>query len=233
MDPVSIGFGVSAATTALGAITSAEGSKQAGEAKARASMSQAASYEAQAKMEEYKAGVARVNKQIAEQNKDYSLKIGETQAQAEGMKTRFQVGEARASGGASGLDVNRGSKARVIESTEAVGEQGQAVVRADAAKRAYGYDVEATNLEAQAKLDEMGASNLRIGVAGATSAAADYRTAGDIGATASLLGGASSVASKWTQASSAGMFGKSTTDWAGDSGYKGWIDNPDASKLVS
>jgi hypothetical protein len=73
------------------------------------------------------------------------------------------------------------------------------VIRANAAKKAYGFEVGAAEDVAQA-----GAYT----VAGETSV-----TAGDIGAVSSVLGAAGSVSSKWLQASQA--FG-SGGDTSGD-----------------
>lgn len=178
MDPVTL-TGISMATTALGGGISALGQLQGGKA------SQA--------MYEYRAGVADVNRIIAEQNADYDLKVGEAQAQRVGMEGRYKVGQqvARASG--SGIDVNVGSKARVIESVHEIAQHDQAVVRADAAKRAYDHRVQAMEHTAQGQLYR--------------AAGAQSRTAGEYSALGSILGTAGSVASKWTDARMRGIFG--------------------------
>lgn len=169
---------VSIASTIGGAATSAMGAERSGAAaKARYT---------------YQSGVAQINKQIAEQNADYAIKAGEVSAQRSGMETRAKVGATRVGEAASGLDINTGSKARVISSVEDVGEQNQAVIRSNAAKTAYNYQVQATGLDAESKLDLM--------------AGDDAKQAGDIKAFGSILGGVSSVSSKWLQASSSGMF---------------------------
>ena len=177
MDPVSLAV-ISIGASAAGGGVSALGALQSGQAANS--------------MYQYKAGVAAINEKIAKQNAEYTLKVGETEAQASGMKTRFAVGSSRVAGGASGLDVNTGSKSRVIESTEAIGEQNQAVVRSDAAKRAYGYEVEAMQDTAQGQLYKM---------AGEQSV-----TASKYGAASSVLGAAGSVSDKWLTAQSRGIF---------------------------
>lgn len=147
---------------------------------------------ADASMYNYKAGVATVNAQIAKQNSDYATFVGEEKAQQEGMKTRAEIGQTKATQGAGNLDVNSGSNLAVRESEQEIGEYSQAVIRSNAAKQAYGYQVEALGDTEEAKLDTFAASN--------------SKTAGDIGAISSILGGASSVSSKWLQASQSGIF---------------------------
>jgi len=148
--------------------------------------------QAEANMYQYQAGVAQVNQQIALQNADYAIAVGESQSQASGMQTRAQIGETRAQQGAAGLDVNSGSAAAVRDSEEKIGEYNQAVIRSDAAKRAYGYQVEAESQASQAELDRMGAQT--------------SRTSGYINAVSTILGGASSVSNKWLDASRLGIF---------------------------
>jgi hypothetical protein len=150
-----------------------------------------ASGEAQSKAFQYQAGVAQVNAQIAKQNAAYELALGEQQAQAEGMKGRAKIGMTRAAQGAGGLDVNSGSNVDVRASEAELGAYDQAIIRNNAARRAYGQEVLATQAQAQAGLD--------------TFAAKTSREAGNLDAFTSLLGGAGSFASKWTQFKSAGV----------------------------
>lgn len=178
--------------TAAGAGVSAYGASQAGEASS--------------KMFNYKAGVAQVNKQIAEQNADYAVRVGETKAQRSGMETRGRLGKIRSIQGASGLDVNKGSAQRVRDSAGDLGRYDASVIRSDAAKRAYGYDVEALGYESQSNLDVMSGDQAS--------------KAGKIGAISSILGGVSSVSSKWLQGSQSGIWG------GGGDRYSGMGDGP-------
>lgn len=170
-------FGVSIAATVAGGAVSAYGQQQAGKSKQA--------------MYNYQSAIATRNAEIAKQNADYAVRVGETQAQAQGMKTRFAVGSTIASRGASGLDVNRGSNARVVESVQEIGEHDASVIRSDAAKRAYGYEVEAANATAQGEVYTM--------------AGEDAKRAGDIGAVSTIIGTAGSVADKWTGAKTRGI----------------------------
>lgn len=164
--------------TALGGVTQA--------------MGQSYTASAQANMYQYQGGVALVNQQIAKQNADYALKVGEVQAQQQGMRTRAQIGSTKATQGASGLDVKSGSAVDVRESEAELGKYGASVIRSDAAKRAYGYDVEAWQAGTQAT---------QYGMASQTT-----KTAGKYQVASTLLGTAGSVSSKWMQGYQTGIF---------------------------
>lgn len=145
----------------------------------------------------YKAGVAKVNKDIALQNADYEYYVGAHEAQRVGLAGRERMGQIRATQGASGLDVNFGSNQRVQESQQSIVSHDQRTVRANAARRAYGHEIEALSATHSGELYKAAATNAK--------------TAASIKATTSLLSGAASVSSKWLGASQAGMFGKAGT----------------------
>ena len=142
-------------------------------------------------MYNYQAQVAQMNAQIAKQNAAYEGALGEVQAQQQGMKTRAVISQTRATQGASGLDVNTGSSASVRSSELQLGQYDQAIIRSNAARRAYGFEVEAAGDIAQA---------------GAYRAAgANSMTAGLLGAFTSILGAGGSFSSKWQQGKTSGM----------------------------
>lgn len=177
MDPVTL-TGISLGATALGGGVSAIGALQGGKS------SQA--------MYEYRAGVADVNRIIAEQNADYDLKVGEAQAQKVGMEGRYKVGQQVARQSGSGIDINTGSKSRVIESVQEIATHDQSVVRHEAAKKAYDHRVQALEHSTQGQIYR--------------AAGAQSRTASKYAALGSILGTAGSVASKWTDAKTRGVF---------------------------
>lgn len=146
----------------------------------------------------YQAGLAKINADIAKQNAEYERNVGEVEAQHSGLQTKAAIGQTRAIQGASGVDVNSGSAARVQSSEREIGWNNQQVIRANAARRAYGYEVEAMSDTAQAQM--------------ATAAAKDAKRAGVIGAIGTIIGGAASVSDKWAQYSS--TFGKADTSGA-------------------
>lgn len=169
-DPVSIaaiGMGASAAGGAVGAFGNLF---QGG---------------AQSNMYKYQAGVARVNATVAKQDADYAREAGEVEATNSGMRTRAEVGSTRAGMAAGNVDINTGSGARVVKSEIAIGQENQATLRANAAKRAYGFDVKAAG-------DTATAGALDI-------AATTSKESGDINAISTIIGAAGNVASKWMQ----------------------------------
>lgn len=154
---------------------------------------------AQSNQASYQAGIAQINKQIALKNAEYERNVGEVQAQQSGMKTRSEIGQTKAIQASSGFDVNKGSNVDVRSSEALIGKENVDVIRSNAARRAYGYEVEAVQDEAQSNIYKM--------------AGANAKTAGGIGAIGSILGGASSVSSKWLQGNQTGLWGS-----GGDSG---------------
>jgi hypothetical protein len=163
--------------------------------------------QAQANMYDYQAGVAKINQQINLQNADYERNVGEVEAQESGMKTRAQVGATVAAQASSGLDVNRGSASDVRTSEIEIGQQDENIIRANAARKAYGYEVEATQDSAQAGLYGM--------------AATTAKTSGAIGALSSILSGGTSVADKWLKGQQTGVFGGSSSSFNFDPGIAG------------
>lgn len=189
--PVSIGTGV------LGAI-SIGSSILGGAAQAAGAQESAA---ATANMYQYKAGVALINKQINEQNARWALDAGDIQAEESGLRSRSEISQTKANQAASGLDVNSGSAVMVRDSQQKVAAFDQNVIRWDAAKTAYGYETKAMTDEAESNLDIMAGKQVRI--------------AGTLGVASSFINTAGTVASKWMQAKSVGMF--SGSDSSGSS----------------
>jgi hypothetical protein len=167
MSMAGVGIGASAAGAGIGAIGSLfQGS-------------------AQSNMYKYQAGVAQVNATVAKQDAQYATQAGEVEAQNSGMRTRAEVGSTRAGMAAGNVDITSGSGARVIASETEIGQQNEATIRANAAKRAYGFDVKAAADTAQAGAYDVAAST--------------SQTSGVLGAVSSVIGGAGNVAAKWAQ----------------------------------
>jgi len=181
---------------------------------------QAAEYGTRANMSDYQAGVAKINRDIALQQADYALAVGDVEAQKKGMEWRSAIASAKAYQASSGLNVNTGSAVDVRASMVELGTYDQTVIRSNAAKVAWGYDIEATQNEAQSALYTMQAGIERMQATAATEGAKITRQglgiqkqalgvaqeAGTIGVMSSLVGAAGSVASKWTQGTSVGLF---------------------------
>lgn len=144
----------------------------------------------------YQAGIARMNQNVMTQNAEYERNVGELKAQTSGMKSRFEGGEILAGQAASGVNVNSGSNKAVQDSQKDLAVHDQDVIRANAAKKAFGYDIEATQEGAKATMLDRGSDNAK--------------REGFIKAGGTLLGTATSVADKW-------LWGKQKGIWGNDS----------------
>jgi hypothetical protein len=225
--PVSIGTSIAGGIFgAMGAATKAAGEQTQIAGQMIGTMGKAFQFDVESQnykwksgVEEYQAAVARNNKLIAQQNASYERDVGEFTAQQLGMKQRWERGQMIAQQGASGLAVSGASAERVRSGMIDVGYNEQAVTRANAAHVAYGYEVQATQFEAEAAIHSTTAeqdrlqadmattaSNITKGALPLQKAASDLsKTAGTIGVLSSLTGAAGSVAGKWMQGSFQGM----------------------------
>lgn len=148
--------------------------------------------EATQQMYNYKAQVAKINADIDRQNAAWARTKGEKEATQYGMKAAQQRGQIIAAQGASGLDVNSGSNRDVQQSQEKIKDMDLSAIRENAAKVAYDYETKATMDENQSRLDVIAGGNAK--------------SAGYIKAAGSILGTTSTVASKWQQGSSIGLW---------------------------
>jgi hypothetical protein len=229
MGMISMGSSVAGGLLGVkGATTNAEAQRLGIQGRMMETMAQAFGFKTQAQqygyqsnINKYQAAVAEQNKIISKANASYARDVGEVEAQQSGMKSRRDLGEMIASQGASGLDVNKGTGTKVRESMIDIGYYNQALIRSSAAKKAYGYEVEATEHEAQAdvyrytaQMNEDQAKNALM--------AADYTmqalplqqramsladTTESLGIMGSLVSATGSVASKWIQGKNMGMWG--------------------------
>jgi hypothetical protein len=232
VDPVTMGA-VSLGSTILGGVSKMAGASTNAEAQRLGiqgqmlqTIGQAFGFRAQAQQSQYtaninkyQAGVADVNKEIAKANATYSRDVGEVEAQQAGMKAHADLGEMIATQGASGLSVSGGSSTRVRESMIEIGSYTQDVIRSSAAKKAYGYEVEALQYGAQADVYRYTAEQNEAQAKNALTAAditsssmglqqqamANVGKAEGINIMGSLVGTAGSVASKWSEGSYSGL----------------------------
>lgn len=184
-DPVSLGL--SAATLAslstgasiAGGVTTAVGAIAGG----------IGSYNAYS----YKAQVAQNNAAVAKSNATYAMAAGEIEAQNQGIKDRYQMGRILTSQAASGFDVNTGSPLAVRESQQGANARNQMVIRSNASRKAYGYEVEAANFMNESKASEAAGTNALI--------------AGGINSLGSVVGTTATVSDKWLSYAKAGIPG--------------------------
>jgi hypothetical protein len=139
----------------------------------------------------YQAQVARNNQLIAQQNAEYASNVGETQAQAQDLKNRQQLGQIAAAQSASGLSFDSPTMQDVRTGSANVLRMDTVNTAQNAQLRSRAYDAQAANYGAQADLYG--------------SAASDARRAGTFNAFGSLLSGGSQFAAKWDRYQSAGL----------------------------
>jgi hypothetical protein len=144
-------------------------------------------------MYNYRAQVAKINAGIDKQNAEWSRTKGEMEAGQYGQKAAQQMGQIKVAQAASGLDVNTGSAARVQKSQSDITRMDLSMIRANAGKIAYDYETKSVMDENQATLDVMAGKNAK--------------RAGEIKAASSILGTVGTVASKWQQGKSTGLWG--------------------------
>lgn len=138
---------------------------------------------AQAAQLKYQAGVAQMNAQVAAAEAVRYQQEGAVQAQEVGLRYAQTRGAQRAAYGAG--NISGVTPARVMASTTAVGQEQEAITRANAAYKTYGAQVQQASDVAQAGADLAGA--------------AQAQTAGGISALGTVLGGVGSVSTKYAQ----------------------------------
>lgn len=140
-----MGFAVAGAASLGSGILGAFGAFQQGQAQAQAA--------------KYNSIVAQHNANQATLNAAMTMEAGNAQVAAEGRKNRATMGEIKAQQAASGINVNTGSTADVQQSAHELGELDALTVRSNAAKEAYGYQVQSKNFEAESQLKKIEASH--------------------------------------------------------------------------
>jgi hypothetical protein len=113
----------------------------------------AASDRYNAEAADYKAAVATQDAQIATKNAQYAVSAGAAQAAQQDFTNRAVLGNEKAVQGSSGLDVNSGSAVAVRSSTAALGNLSTMNIVNNAAREAYGFQIQGMNYEAQSALD--------------------------------------------------------------------------------
>jgi hypothetical protein len=131
----------------------------------------------------YAAAVAQQNSDAARQQAAYVRGQGARQEQEEIWKARAFLGEQEAAQASSGLDISSGSPSEVREGTKLLARTGFRNIRDQTARTALGYDQEAINQQAEAKMQKAAAGNTTMNAI--------------IGATGSLLGSASGIGGKY------------------------------------
>lgn len=131
----------------------------------------------------YNSQVAALNATLATQNAGLAEQEGVSQVSTQELKNRLAGGQIKAAQGANNISVNSGSALQVRQSERVGGELSSMDIMSNAARQAFGY-------EAQAAAD--------TGQAGLYTAEAQQAgEAAPLAAATSLIGGASSVGSRY------------------------------------
>lgn len=187
--------GAGIAATASGGVLSAFGAISSGVANSN--------------MFNYQASVAKLNQQIDSQNAEFAMENGREQNMISGLKSGQQQGQIIASQASSGFDVRSGSNKQVQDSQIKAERTDSDIIRSNASKTAYNFEVQGAIAGAQATADKAAGGNAL--------------TAGFIGAGSSILGASASVSSEWLQGQRVGLWGSSGGTPATPSyGIGGW-----------
>jgi hypothetical protein len=146
----------------------------------------------QVQMYKYQAGIAKLQSQIATQNANYSFQTGEENAAKYGIQAAQRMGAITAAQGASGLDVGSFSAQQVRAGQQKITDMDLAQIKTNAARQAYGYESEAAVDRAKAGLYKSAARNVEAAI--------------PINIAASLISSGGSVADKWYQGKSVGLY---------------------------
>lgn len=149
--------------------------------------------EAEAANARYQAQIAKNNAEYARRNAELATQEGDIEATAQGLKTRARIGTTKAAQAANGIDVNTGSAVDVRVSEQELGILDALTIRSNAARQAYGYQINAQDQTAQARLLK--------------SQASQAKTSGYLDAFGTLLDGASSAGqnyNSWSRVAGAG-----------------------------
>lgn len=176
---------LSLGATALGAVTSAMGSIQQGKA-------QAAQYK-------YQAAVDRNNKIISDRQYQDAIKRGEAAEEDVRRKTAQIISKQRTGFASNNIDLGSDVVFDTLSDSSMFGELDALTVRSNAAREAYGYQVQGMNYQASANNSLMAAKNAK--------------SAAKTSAFSSVLSGASTLASNYADFSKSGAIGSSSSGY--------------------
>ena len=107
----------------------------------------------------YNAQVAANNAVIAGQQRSVALQQGDAQAQQSELHQSQMLGEQKAALAANGVALDSGSAVDQLATTKFLGAQDVNTIQSNAARQAWGYEVQGANYTAQSNLDKWQAAN--------------------------------------------------------------------------
>ena len=152
----------------------------------------------------YNAAVAANNAKIADQNAKWAAAEGNANVEAKQLETRQKVAAMKTAQAANGVDINSGSALDVRTSAAELGELDALNIRANSARKVYGYETQSSNATAQSQLDKSEGKNAA--------------TAGYVGGATTLLG---TVGDNWDSFSAPkNTFDTSDLNYGSEATYK-------------
>lgn len=112
---------------------------------------------------EYAAQVANNNAKVATQQADYERQLGNIEEEKHRRNVRQMLGSQRAALAANGIDTASGTALDLQAETAQFGEEDALAIRANAARKAWGYEVEAGNYKAESRAAKARGKNQSIG----------------------------------------------------------------------
>jgi hypothetical protein len=150
----------------------------------------------QAQLDNNAAIVAANNAKIAKWNRSDALQRGEQSAQNAMLERQQLIGRQRATLAASGVDLTQGSALDLLASTEYLGQIEVNNIQSNAAREAWGYDLESNNYINQSNIEIANsgfegwrAKNSNPGVAGGMAFAGSLLSSASLYASAGAKGG--------------------------------------------
>lgn len=110
----------------------------------------------------YASSIANTNAMMANLKATQVSQTGDVAASRKTLQTEAEVGTARAIGGASGVDVNRGSPAQVQAGITTAGGIDVATIKNNAARAAWGYQTQAIQDTYQGQFSQLTAKSRAI-----------------------------------------------------------------------
>lgn len=166
------------------------------------------------------ASLADTNSQIAILGAQHELAKGQQQIGQLTMQAGQVEGTQKAQMAAQGIDITQGSAAEVVQSSELVKRMDVQTITANAARSAFGYEVESMNDQAQATSDRMNAlgyqmqstSDMMKSVMDTNQANLYSQAAASVSPTmnvmGSMLGSIGGVANTWALGKQVGAWGE-------------------------
>jgi hypothetical protein len=97
--------------------------------------------------------IAENNARLAADDAANALAMGDRESEQQAWRTRAILGQQRAAIAAQGIDASMGTPLELLGETAMFGEVDQQTIRLNAARNAWGFRAESTNIRNQAALD--------------------------------------------------------------------------------